>query len=221
MPGTRTCYRALLTAALLLLESTTAMAAEAGDLLVRLRGIGVLPDDSSGAVSTLPGSGVDVDDAYTLELDFTYMLSSRLGLELILATSEHDVDGSGSIDGLGKIAETRTLPPTLTLQYHFLPQSPVRPYAGVGINYTLFFDDDAEDSLNQALGDTSVDLDDSFGPALQAGLDVDLNDDWFLNFDLKYIGIDTDATLWSDGVRRSVDVDIDPFVVGIGIGRTF
>ncbi len=199
-----------------------AFALEQGDWLVRGRLIHVTPNDSSGAVSTLPGSGVAVGSDSTLELDFTYMLNPNLGLELILATTKHDLKGKGTIAALGKIGETGVLPPTLTLQYHFAPHAAVRPYAGVGMNYTLFYSDKSSASLNAALGgSTSVDLSNSWGPALQAGLDMDLTKDWFLNFDAKYIWINTKATLNTGGTTRTVNVDINPWVFGIGIGRRF
>jgi len=193
-----------------------------GDWLVRGRLIHVAPNDSSGAVTTLAGSGVGVNSDSTLEVDFTYMLNPNLGIELVLATTKHDLNGKGTIAALGKIGESGVLPPTLTLQYHFAPRAAVRPYAGVGLNYTLFYSDKSSAALNAALGGpTRVDLSNSFGPALQAGLDVDLSKDWFLNFDAKYIWIDTKATLVTGGTTRTVSVDINPWVLGVGIGRRF
>jgi outer membrane protein len=205
-----------------LAAAAPALAVEQGDWLVRGRLIHVAPNDSSGEVSTLSGSGVAVGASSTFELDFTYMLNPNLGLELILATTKHDLKGRGTIAGLGKIGESGVLPPTLTLQYHFAPRAAVRPYAGVGMNYTLFYSDKSSASLNAALGGpTSVDLSNSWGPALQAGLDVDLTKDWFLNVDAKYVWIDTKATLATGGTTRTVNVDINPWVFGVGIGRRF
>ena len=193
-----------------------------GDWLVRGRLIHVAPSDSSGAVTGIPGSGVGVDSDSTLELDFTYMLTSNLGLELILATTRHDLNGEGTIAGLGKIGEAGVLPPTLSLQYHFAPRATVRPYAGVGVNYTLFYGAESSAALDSALGGaTGIKLGDSFGLAAQAGLDVSLSKDWFMNFDLKYIQIDTKATLATGGTTRTVNVDINPWVFGVGVGRRF
>lgn len=203
--------------------TSPAMAYEAGDILVRGRIISVNPQDDSGLVSangsSIAGSGVSVDSDIMPELDFTYMMNPHWGLELILAYTEHDVDASGSISGLGNIVETKVLPPTLNLQYHFSPSSTIRPYVGAGINYTHFFDSKVKGGL-AAPGD-DVDLDDSFGLAAQLGVDIDVNQDWFVNLDVKYIDIKTDAHIKSDGVSYKVDVDIDPIVWGIGIGRRF
>ncbi|MCG2633602.1 MAG: OmpW family protein [Gammaproteobacteria bacterium] len=194
--------------------ATTALAVEQGDWLVRGRIINVSPDDSSGPVPGFAGSSVGVDDAWTAEVDFTYMVTNNLGLELILATSEHDVDGSGSISGLGDIIEASVLPPTLTLQYHFTPQAKFRPYAGAGVNYTMFYSEETKG----ALSGLDVSLENSWGWAAQLGADWDLNSDWFLNVDVKYVDIDTTAKIAGIG---NVSVEIDPVIFGIGVGKRF
>lgn len=208
--------------------TTTPLAAyEAGDWLIRGRVIAVTPDDSSSAVTVLgapvTGSGVGVDSDLVPEIDFTYMLSRNWGVELILASSEHDLKAKESLAGLGQIIDARTLPPTLTLQYHFMPDNKFQPYAGIGINYTLFFDEGASNSLKSlGGGKASVDLDASVGLAFQAGMDVALDKHWFVNFDVKYIDMETDASISTATLGKlKVDVDIDPWIYGIGIGKRF
>ncbi len=200
---------------------TPVCAADSGDWLVRLRALRVSPNDNSDAVSTIPGSSVSVDSDNTVELDFTYFITRKLGIEAILGTSKHNIYGEGSIKGLGKIANVRTLPPTFTLQYHFEPDEMIRPYAGIGINYTKFYDQNSTSSLEGALGPTSVNLDDSWGLSGQIGVDVMLNEDWFINFDAKYIRINTTATINSGGTVRNVNVDINPWFLGVGVGKQF
>lgn len=200
------------------------MAASAGqgDWIVRARAINVAPDDSAGPVDPgFPGGSVDVDAAVVPELDFTYFLTDRVAAELILATSPHDISGTGDLDALGTVGEVMVLPPTLTLQYHFAPGAEFAPYVGLGVNYTLFYDEETSDSLDDAIGATSLSLDESFGIAGQVGVDIALKDDWVANIDLKYIQIETEATLDTGGVINTVDVDINPFVFGIGIGKRF
>lgn len=197
-------------------------AAEQGDFLVRLRGIVVAPTDkASDVLPGFPGGTVDVETAIVPELDFTYFLTDTIGAELILATSPHDIEGAGALTGLGEIADVMALPPTLTLQYHFNPRGKFRPYVGVGVNYTIFYSEDASSALVGAVGPTTVDLDDSFGVAFQLGADIALGERWSLNADVKYIQIDTTATLNSGGAINTVDVDLDPIVAGIGIGYRF
>ena len=196
--------------------------AEQGDWLVRLRGIIVSPTENSSAVlPAFPGGTVSVDDAIVPELDFTYFLTNNIGAELILATSPHDISGEGSLAGLGEIAETMVLPPTLLLQYHFLPDAKVRPYIGAGVNWSIFYSEDATPALVGAVGPTNVSLEDSVGWAVQAGVDFDLNERFFLNVDVKYIDINTTATLTSGAAINTVDVDLDPIVAGVGVGFRF
>ncbi len=196
--------------------------AEQGDWLVRLRGIIVSPTEESTAVlPAFPGATVSVDNAIVPELDFTYFLTDNIGAELILATSPHDISGEGSLSALGEIADTMALPPTLLVQYHFLPEAKVRPYIGAGVNWTIFYSEDAKPALTNAVGPTSVSLDDSVGWAVQAGMDIDLNERFFLNVDVKYIDINTTATLTSGMLVNTVDVDLDPIVAGVGVGFRF
>ncbi|MEL0083949.1 MAG: OmpW family outer membrane protein [Gammaproteobacteria bacterium] len=207
------------------LISTPVTAYEAGDWLVRGRIISVSPDESSNTLTSSVagnlGTRVGVDTNIVPEVDFTYMLSRHWGVELILASSQHQLKDKGL--GLGNIAEVRTLPPTLTLQYHFRPDRKYQPYAGIGINYTLFFDEDESSSLKTAGGGKAdVDLDESIGIAFQVGMDVALDKDWFMNFDVKYIDMSTDASITTTALGKlTIDVDIDPWVYGIGIGRRF
>lgn len=209
-------------AALLGIAAAAPAHAEAGDWLVRARAIWVSPtESSSGILPAFPNDRVGVSGDVMPELDFTYFATKNVGFELILGTTKHNVTGRRGLAELGEVADTWVLPPTLTAQYHFAPDAKVRPYVGAGVNYTMFYNEDASSSLNGAIGKTRVKLDDSFGLAVQAGVDIDLTDKVFLNLDVKYIDMDTTATLRTGGLVNKVDVSIDPVVAGIGIGMRF
>ena len=208
-----------LAAAMIAAAAATPAQAEQGDVLLRARGILVAPtEDSSGIEPAFPNDEVSVSNSVTPEVDISYFLTDHLALELIAATSKHDVNGKGGLEPIGELADTWVLPPTLTLQYHFAPSAKVRPYVGAGLNYTLFYSEDASDGLEDAIGDTKVELEDSFGFALQAGVDFDITEKLFLNLDVKYIDIDTKAKLTTGALVNRVKVSIDPIVVGVGIG---
>ncbi|MDH5358312.1 MAG: OmpW family protein [Gammaproteobacteria bacterium] len=211
--------------------ATPAMAYEAGDWLIRGRVINVNPNDDSGNLYVMPaasyvngGEGVEVNSDTVPELDITYMINRNWGVELILGYSDHTIKGEKGQAALGDVIDAKVLPPTLTLQYHFAPDSNIRPYVGAGINYTYFFDEEVAGSVLDTAG-SKVDLDSSWGLAAQAGVDVALNDDWFVNLDVKYIDIDTEAhfTNIAGGAykKAKITADVDPFVWGIGIGRKF
>lgn len=189
---------------------------EAGDFLIRLRGIGVIPDENgelSIGGNSIPGD-VEIDDTFVPELDFSYFLSDKVALELILATNPHDVEAVGTPLGNADLGEAQLLPPTLTLQYHPLPQERLSPYFGAGINYTIFFEDEKGDT-------TSIEYDDSFGFALQAGVDYALSGNWSLNLDIKKLFLNTDVETTLAGTNIEADVDIDPWIIGLGVGYRF
>ena len=209
--------------------STPLMAVEQGDILVRARIINIAPDVGSNDITDMSGTslglgGIDVDDATTLDIDFTYMVTNNFGIELLLdLTSTHDISGTGGLSGVN-IGEVTVLPPSLIAQWHFLPANNIRPYAGAGINYTIFFDESTHSDLTNGLGATStgVSVDDAFGLVAQAGVDIDINKDWYVNFDAKYIALDTTATIQVDGMDTAkVDFDLNPWVFGVGIGTSF
>jgi outer membrane protein len=208
--------------ATLLTAVTPAAHAEKGDWLVRGRAIMVVPNEKSGPVQpSFPGADTSVDNSVAPEVDFTYMFTNNIGAELILGTTKHHVSGRGDLAGVGRLAGTWVLPPTLTLQYHFLPAAKIRPYVGAGVNYTIFYSEKASDALNDAIGKTNVRLSDSFGYAVQAGIDIDLTSRIFANFDVKYIDMDTKARLTTGTLVNRERVHIDPLVFGIGIGTRF
>lgn len=203
---------------------TSAAHAEAGDTFIRVRGIMVAPTESSGPIlPAFPTEEVKVNNSVMPEVDITHMVSDNVGLELIAATTKHNASGtSGTTGGIGKLASTWVLPPTLTVQYHFAPEAKVRPYVGAGVNYTIFYSEKPSAGLETAVGQTDVNLKDSFGWAAQAGIDVDLNEKMFLNFDVKYIDIDTTARLATTAIgTQRVKISLDPIVVGVGVGFRF
>lgn len=195
--------------------------AEAGDVYLRLRGIAVLPNESSsGILPTFPTEKVKISNSVMPEVDLTYMATDHVGFELIAATTKHHASGkTGTTGGIGRLASTWVLPPTLTAQYHFAPSARVRPYVGAGINYTLYYSEKASSGLEVAVGATRVRMKSSFGWAAQAGVDIDLSPKTFLNVDVKYVDMDTTARLDTTAIgTQRVRIDINPFIVGVGIG---
>lgn len=176
--------------------------------LIRGRVIGMIPDENDGRLGGA-SAPLRVDDAVMPELDFTYFFTENIAAELILSATPHDV----SLGGVGKITELWVLPPTLTLQYHH-PFGAFKPYIGAGLNYTIILDSDA----TAAIGGVDS-WDDAIGFAAQVGFDYALDDRWSLNVDVKKIWLNLDAKVTAAGTRASVD--LDPWVIGAGIGYRF
>lgn len=202
------------TRVLLPLIAATTLAAHADDpWIIRVGAVNVAPDASSEAIPLVgAGSAVDVEDATSLGINFTYMFNDHWGLDILGAYPfEHDIVGAGTIAALGKVGSTKHLPPTIGIQYQFRPGTSFRPYVGLGLNYTMFFSEEGVGPV------TSLALDDSIGLAYQVGADIGDFDGWFLNLDLRMIDIETRATT----NLGNFDVTIDPMVIGINVGTRF
>lgn len=229
-------------AAAVMAVAPAAQAFEAGDFVVRGGAVHVAPDDSSDSVTVgggpLLGAGTDtkvnVDSNTQLGLRASYMFTDSLGLGILAATPfKHNITADttvGAADG-AKLADTKHLPPTITLQYFPMPSSSaIQPYAGVGVNYTTFFDTQTTDTLTGTVsGATSseLDLDDSVGVAVEVGLDYMLTENFGLNAAIWWADIDTDATVtanFADGSSAKTDefeVEIDPMVYMVGFSYKF
>ena len=187
---------------------------EAGQWVYKV-GIGtVQPDDKNLVLDE--STYIEVDGGTSATFNLTYFFTRNLAFDVLAALPfDHDIvlvsDGAGA-----KVAETNHLPPTISLQYHLLPDGDFQPYVGVGANWTTFFNTDTIDDLANAGVD--LELDDSFGFAAQIGADFLIGDDWLLNADVRYIDLETDATL---GGAELGGVAIDPMVYSISIGYRF
>lgn len=219
-------YKSLFTASLLALAiaAPIAQAHQAGDIIVRAGAITVDPHEDSSNVKIggvkAAGTAATLDSDTQLGLNFAYMLTDQLGVELLAATPfSHDI-GTKGLDGL-KLGSVKHLPPTLSLVYYPLDsKSAFQPYVGAGINYTWFFDDKLSSEAEGA-GFRGLDLKDSWGWAAQIGADYMLTDNLMLNAQVRYIDIETKATTYAGPTKVSVDVDVDPFVYMVGLGYKF
>jgi outer membrane protein len=134
----------------------------------------------------------------------------NVGIELLASWPfSHDIDSNGT-----KIGSVKHLPPTLSLQYHFTNSSRITPFAGVGINYTYFFDDDAKGPI----AGNNLSLDDSWGVALHAGLDFAVSEKGSLRADVRWIDIDSDVKLNGTNIGKA---EIDPWVFNVAYVHKF
>lgn len=219
--------------------SSSVTAHETGDVLLRVGAATVFTDTDSGAVSGLPdgvnNATVDVDDNTQLGITAAYMFTDNIGLELLAATPfSHTATGEGDIAGV-TVGKTKHLPPTLSLQYYFGDKdAKIIPYVGAGLNYTIFFDEEVDQNLINTLntlptiaglggiGSVNMDLDDSFGVAFEAGVDVKVADNWYINAAVWWIDLSTTATLNTDlGTSHELDVDLDPWVLNVAVAYKF
>ena len=199
----------LCTLAAALSAAAPAMAQSKGDWTLGL-GVGVVDPksdagDLNGAALGLGKLPTEVDSDTKPTVTFEYFVADNIGVEVLAALPfKHEI----SIKGVGKVGETKQLPPVVSLQYHFVNDTKATPFVGLGVNYTTFFSTDAKG----ALAGTNLDLDDSWGMAAHVGLDYAINDTSAVRVDLRWADIDTDVKV--NGAELG-SAEIDPLVYGL------
>ena len=202
---------------------------EAGDIIVRAGVANVSPDASSSELlldgGAIVGSSANVHGNTQLGLTGVYMLTSDIGIEVLASTPfEHDITADTGALGLGRVGagSTKHLPPTVSVQYYpAAADSRWQPYAGIGLNYTIFFSENVSNTLEGVLGAGTLDLDSSLGLAVQAGVDYQLSDNLLLNLGIWHVDIDTTANYDFNGTSLVTDVSIDPTVYSFSVGYKF
>lgn len=193
---------------LLALLATAALAApaaaqSAGEMTLGFGFAMVSPKDDNG---TLAGANATVSDNTRPSITFEYFIRDNLGIEVLGALPfKHSVSLNGVYAG-----ETKQLPPTVSVNYHFPTGGKLTPFVGLGVNYTKFFE------TKSPLGELKID--ESFGLAAHLGMDYAVNDRSALRLDLRYVNIDSDVKL--DGAKIG-KVEIDPLVVGVSYVMKF
>lgn len=174
-----------------------------GKLMVRVSNVAALTCEN--CETSAPGRSFSVDDAVATEVDASYFFTPNIAVEFSAAASSHAVNGDCLIDCSAELGDQPALFMSLTGQYHFTQFSDVvKPYVGAGVAHSTFFDTDS-----------------SFGPALQAGLDIEINEGLFFNIDVKKMfGGITDRRSTPFGPLET-RVDWDPLMIGIGFGYRF
>jgi outer membrane protein len=193
------------------LASGVAMAQQS-PWLIRARAVHVNPADKSDPIPALgvPGDAITVSSKTIPEVDISYFFTPNIAAELVLTyPQKHDVSIAGT-----KIGTVKELPPTLTLQYHFTPDAQFSPYVGAGVNFTHF---SSVDLTVPGVGKLDVDRQ-SWGLALQAGVDFKIDKNWSINFDVKKVQMRTDVLA---GGTKVSEVKIDPWLIGVGVGYRF
>ncbi|KZL21229.1 Outer membrane protein W precursor [Pseudovibrio axinellae] len=180
---------------------------------IRVRALGVIPEDD-GYVNDVPGSDLSYSSSVVPELDISYFFTENIAAELILGTTYSKVSGAGSVASLGDIGGTWILPPTLTLQYHFTNFGSFKPYIGAGVNYTIFYNQSGKRA-------DKLDIDNTFGAALQVGFDYMIDDNWGVNLDVKKLFLEPDFDVVIDGGRATGTAELNPWLVGAGITYRF
>ncbi|AUQ69904.1 OmpW/AlkL family protein [Phaeobacter inhibens] len=193
------------------LAFSAALAALAGPALAQSQGdwtlgVGIANVNPKSDNGTVAGAAATIDDDTALTFTAEYFIRDNIGIELLAASPfEHDISLNGAYT-----ATTKHLPPTLSVNYHFPTQTKFKPFVGVGINYTTFFEESSPAGV--------ISLDDSVGLALNLGADWQISDRGALRVNVRYMDIETDVTL--NGTKIGT-AEIDPVTVGFGYVHRF
>lgn len=181
-----------------------------GNWLVRGRAVNLaFQNGQADNIMTNVGK-VEAADRWIPEVDVSYFFTKNIAAELVLTYPQNI---NMNINGTNK-GTIKALPPSLLLQYHFTDFGAFKPYVGAGLNYTLF-----SQRSNILNGAARVDQN-SFGLAAQVGLDYVISKNWSINFDAKYVQMNTDVSLTASGAKVG-KVNLDPMLYGIGLGYRF
>lgn len=182
----------------LAITATSSLAQSQGDWTL---GLGVTHIQTADDNGSLLGGDGEVNNSQSFTFTGEYFIRDNIGIELLAAAPfTHNLT----------TGETKHLPPTLSVNYHVPTNSAWKPYVGAGINYTYFFDEES------SAGD--LELDSSWGFAVQAGLDYMLTENDAIRFNIRYIEIESDAEL--DGADIGT-AEIDPILIGFSFVHRF
>ena len=191
------------------LSATPALAQTAGSWTVGVGAHNVEPKSGNGTLVATPLGDLTMDVGTNVRPTITaeYFVKDNLGIEVLAALPfQHDI----AVTGVGKVGSTKHLPPTVSLQYHF-GQGKVKPFVGLGVNYTRFFSTKTEGPIAGA----DLELSDSWGLAGHVGLDVQISEKSAICIDYRKIDIDTKAKLNGANLGTRNQVNIDPSVYGV------
>ena len=192
------------------LTLTSALVAFAAPALAQSQGdwtlgIGVGYLDPKSDNGTVLGMDTTIDSDTRPIFTAEYFIRDNLGIELLAATPfKHDI----TLGGNTSADSVKHLPPTLSLNYHFVTNSAWKPYVGAGLNYTIFFDEDMP----------GLEIEDSFGVSLQAGLDYMVTENGAVRLNVRWFDIDSDVNLNGRNIGKA---EIDPWLVGVSYVHTF
>ncbi len=210
--------------------SVPAMAEEdqgftAGSILLRARAVGIWTETSNGPINDLGNTtiygNIQTTSPIIPEIDASYFFTPNIAVEVIAGTARAGLRAKDTKLGNVDLGNTWILPPTITLQWHFMPTGFVNPYVGAGLNYTWFYNIQGGSEIGGNLK-----LKPALGEALQVGADFNLSGRWYANVDVKKIFLTTaaqaDTSNLAAGTQLNVqNIALNPWLVGVGIGYRF
>ncbi len=187
---------------------------QAGDIVLGLSAIAVLPANNGGKVTAIGGTpwvGTDV----TAQLDLTWFATPMLALNMNFGAAHNRLRVDHTMFGRLELGTVRAVAPTISVQLHPFPAAAFSPYIGSGLNIGLFW----RAGGTRAAMVTSEVFRPSFGPAVNLGIDYEVTPALLLNLDAKLALMRPEVSINRGAVRgRAL---IDPWIIGAGIRYRF
>jgi outer membrane protein len=209
-----------------LLAAGSAQAQVAGQAMVKIGWNWIEPQVESGDLSApaQAGTKIDVKGASALFITAAYMFTDNWSMELLAGLPyKHDIEGAGTIQGVGKIGSVHQVSPTLLGQYRFFDANAMfRPYVGLGLTYAVFYDTEGSSTLtaltNPGGPPTTIGSDRSWGGTGELGLTYKINDQWFIDAAVLKTFISTTTSL---STGQSLTAKLNPVSANISVGYRF
>lgn len=204
----------------------SANAQTAGGWAVAVGYNNISPQGNSDALSapSIPNSTTHVSNDGQPIVTIDYMLTDHVSLEFGLGTPyTHKLSGAGALSGVGYLGSVEQLPPTLFLQYRFLPAtSALRPYVGIGATYAIFRDEKGSNTLtaisNTGEAPTTFTVDNTWGVTPEVGLTYAFNQKWYGDVRVAKTFLTTTVHL---STGQSADAPLNPIATAVSIGYRF
>ncbi len=163
-----------------------------------------------------PGASAETTDANTVIFVYERTFTPNIGAELVLGVPPRiKANATGSVAYLGEVLSARNVSPTLLVNYYFGDTTSTwRPYLGAGINYTKFT------GIRTTLPDTTVSMSDSWGWALQAGVNYAISRQWGLFASVARLDVKSDVVAVNSTVLQTT-IDFRPVTYAAGVWLRF
>lgn len=185
--------------------------------------LGVLYNSNRDAVVDGPtGTGIpvrasmDVGNSTGVLLSYEYLATPNIGLQLSTGFGGSvTVDGAGSLGGAGRLFKADLFTATGFVNWHFFDTgNALRPFVGVGANFTSF------SGITSYTGQ-NVDLGNSWSIAAQAGARYAFDRNWSMVFTLGLNWAKSDVSFSGAGGTQKAEIEFRPVIVGLAVGYSF
>jgi len=198
----------------------------AGQVMVKIGWNKIMPKVRSTELSapSLPGSTIDIKSASALFFTAAYMITDDISVEALGGLPyKHDIIGTGSVSGVGKIGSIHQISPTVLLQYRFMSaDAPFRPYVGAGPTFAKFYGSKGSAALtavtNPGGPPTTIGGDTEWGATTELGASYKIDKHWFVDAAVIKTFINTKAQL---STGQTTKARLNPVAINASIGYAF